>query len=94
MFNKTLALAAIGLLLLQNLMAFSMKDTADAAFEKLAKKYIAELMERNPELATGLGEHQYDNRLNDYSLDGVKKEEISRRFEGNSVRQVKQSQQC
>ena len=81
MLNKTLALAAIGLLLFQNVMAFSMKDSADAAFEKLANKYIAELMERNPEWATGLGNHQYDNRLNDYSLDGVKKErDVSQKY--------------
>ena len=74
MFNKTLALAAIGLLLFQNVMAFTTKDTADAQFERLAKNYIAELMERNPEWATQLGEHKYDNRLNDYSLEGVKKD--------------------
>ena len=74
MFNKTLALVTVGLLLFQNITAFSNKDTADAAFEKLANKYIAELMERNPESATQLGVHQYDNRLNDYSLEGVKKD--------------------
>ena len=74
MFNKTLALAAIGLLLFQNVMAFTTKDTADAQFERLAKNYIAELMERNPEWATQLGEHKFDNRLNDYSLEGVKKD--------------------
>lgn len=73
MFKKTLALAAIGLLLIQNIMAFSTKETADAAFEKLANEYVAELMERNPEGATNLGEHKYDNRLNDYSLEAVKK---------------------
>ena len=75
MLNKILALAAIGLLLFQNAMAFSMKDTAtDRMFEKLANKYIFELMARNPEWATGLGEHKYDARLNDYSLEGVKNE--------------------
>jgi len=73
MFTKTLVLAAIGLLLIQNMMAFSTKDTADAAFEKLANKYVAELIERNPEWATNLGEHKYDARLNDYSLEAVKK---------------------
>ena len=73
MLNKTLALAAVGLLLLQNIMAISpKKDTSDTAFEKLANRYVAELMERSPERATGLGEHKYDNRLDDYSLDGVK----------------------
>ncbi len=74
MFNKTLALITIGLLLFQNVMAFTVKDTADAQFEKLANKYIAELMEMNPEWATQLGEHKYDSRLNDYSLEGVKKD--------------------
>ena len=74
MFNKTLALVTVGLLLFQNIAALSTKDTADGQFEKLANKYIAELMARNPEWATQLGEHQYDNRLNDYSLEGVKKE--------------------
>ena len=74
MFDKTLTFAAICVLLFQNAMAFTTKDTADAQFERLAKNYIAELMERNPEWATQLGEHKYDNRLNDYSLEGVKKD--------------------
>jgi uncharacterized protein (DUF885 family) len=43
----------------------------DRKFETLANKYITELMQRNPEWATRLGEHKYDNRLNDYSLRGV-----------------------
>ncbi len=73
MFTKTLALTAIALLLFQNMMAFSTKDTADGVFEKLANDYVAELMERNPEWATSLGEHKYDARLNDYSMEGVKK---------------------
>ena len=81
MFNKTLALATIGLLLFQNVMAFSTKETADVQFERLANKYIAELMERSPEWATQLGEHKYDNRLNDYSLEGVKKDrEFTRKY--------------
>jgi uncharacterized protein (DUF885 family) len=81
MFNKTLTLAAIGLLLFQNVMAFTIKDAADVQFERLANKYIAELRERNPEWATQLGEHKYDNRLNDYSLEGVKKDrEFTRKY--------------
>ena len=50
------------------------KETFDRQFESLANKYIAELLKMNPEWATNLGEHAYDNRLNDYSLAGVKKE--------------------
>lgn len=73
MFKKTLALAVIALFLFQNAMAFSAKETADQTFEKLANRYVAELMERNPEYATNLGEHKYDASLNDYSMEGVKK---------------------
>jgi uncharacterized protein (DUF885 family) len=40
-------------------------------FENLAKEYIEKLLERQPELATMLGNHRYDNRLNDYSLSAV-----------------------
>lgn len=76
MLIKTLTLAAIGLLLFQNATAFSSKETADQKFERLANTYIAELMEMNPEWATGLGEHRYDDRLNDYSMDGVKRERL------------------
>ncbi len=64
----------IGFFLFQNATVFSMnKETADKQFETLANRYIAELLEMNPEWATGLGEHAYDNRLNDYTLAGIKK---------------------
>jgi uncharacterized protein (DUF885 family) len=45
----------------------------DAKFESLATEYIAELLEMNPELATSLGDHRFDNRLNDYTRAGVEK---------------------
>jgi uncharacterized protein (DUF885 family) len=40
-------------------------------FEKLAKEYIETLLERQPELATVLGDHRFDNRLDDYSLSAM-----------------------
>jgi uncharacterized protein (DUF885 family) len=52
---------------------FSMKETADQKFEALAKRYIERLLEMEPERATQLGDHRFDNRLNDYSLEGVKR---------------------
>ena len=61
------------LFLFQSLAVFA-KDTPDQQFEALANKYLAELLKMNPERATSLGEHAYDNRLDDYSLAGVKKE--------------------
>jgi uncharacterized protein (DUF885 family) len=74
MFNKISALLLIGLFIFQSATVFSMtKETADKEFEALATKFIAELMKMNPEWATNLGEHKYDNRLSDYSLAGVKK---------------------
>jgi len=86
MFNKISALLLIGFLLFQNTMAFSNKETADQQFEALANKYLAELLKMNPERATGLGDHRYDNLLNDYSLAGVKK---SRDFTESYLNQLK-----
>src|ERR1043166_1467842 len=45
--------------------------TEDARFETFAQKYIQELLDRDPETATRLGEHRNDARLNDYSAQGV-----------------------
>jgi uncharacterized protein (DUF885 family) len=46
----------------------------DARFEVFAKKHIHDLLEREPETATRLGDHRYDARLNDYSAAGVRKD--------------------
>lgn len=74
MLNKISALLLIGFFIFQSAAVFTMTaDAADKRFEALATKFIAELMEMNPEWATNLGEHKYDNRLSDYSLAGVKK---------------------
>jgi len=88
MINKISALFFIGFFLFQNGIVFSnvTKETADKQFEQLAGKYLAELMRMNPERATGLGEHQYDHLLNDYSLAGVKK---SRDFNESYLNQLK-----
>jgi len=87
MANKLLAIVLIGFFLFQSVTVFSMnKDTADKQFEALANKYITELLEMNPEWATNLGEHRYDNRLNDYSLAGIKK---ARDFNESYLTQLK-----
>jgi uncharacterized protein (DUF885 family) len=49
----------------------SMNQMADQKFEALAKQYIEKLLEMEPERATQLGDHRYDNRLNDYSMEGI-----------------------
>lgn len=46
----------------------------DKKFEVLAHRYIEELLVMEPETATELGDHRYDSRMNDYSLNGVASE--------------------
>jgi uncharacterized protein (DUF885 family) len=59
------------MLLLALLLAASAED---ARFETFAQKYVQELLDRDPEAATRLGEHRNDARLNDYSAKGVERE--------------------
>jgi len=46
-------------------------DKVDGQFETLAKAYIEKVLELNPESATLLGDHRFDDRLNDRSSAGV-----------------------
>src|SRR5438105_2482121 len=48
--------------------------TDDARFEAFAQTYVQELLDRDPETATRLGEHRNDARLNDYSAKGVQRD--------------------
>jgi len=48
--------------------------TDDARFEAFAQKHVQELLDRDPETATRLGEHRNDARLNDYSTQGVERD--------------------
>jgi len=43
----------------------------DAKFEAVANQYVEELLKLHPERATELGDHRYDDRLDDYSRDGI-----------------------
>jgi uncharacterized protein (DUF885 family) len=45
-----------------------MDAEADRAFARLAGEYLDDRAERHPELATGLGDHRFDDRLADPSL--------------------------
>src|SRR5256885_7376930 len=54
---------------------------ADEKFEALAAKYLEEMLALNPEFATALGEHRYDDRFGDYSLAGVARQrEFNQRY--------------
>src|SRR5947209_7525943 len=46
----------------------------DDRFQKLAKDFIEGLLEANPEYATSLGYHRFDDKLTDYSDDAVANE--------------------
>src|SRR4051812_13918499 len=46
----------------------------DSRFEAFAGKYLQELLDRDPETATRLGEHRNDARLNDYSTRGIERD--------------------
>ena len=45
-------------------------QSATSNFDKLANDYIAHFLESRPAAATFLGEHRYDDRLNDVSPEG------------------------
>ena len=47
------------------------QSSGDAAFGTIAREYLEDHYRRNPTRATGLGLHQYDDRLEDYSRQAV-----------------------
>ncbi len=47
------------------------KMDENTKFETLTTDYIERMLELNPEYATALGDHRFDNRMNDYSLQGM-----------------------
>jgi len=47
---------------------------ADDKFQTLASDYIEKYLEVNPEQATQLGDHRFDDRLSDYSAEAIAKE--------------------
>ncbi len=48
--------------------------TENQHFESVAQNYIEQFLRMNPEWATSLGDHRYDHRLGDYSLEGVERD--------------------
>src|SRR5260370_9768561 len=61
---------------------------ADQKFEALAQKFLAEYLELNPEAATQLGEHKYDDRLGDYSIAGIKRQRAFNQEHLNAVNAI------
>ncbi|MGB2957623.1 MAG: DUF885 domain-containing protein [Bacteroidota bacterium] len=50
------------------------QQTEDQKFVALAENFLEQFLENNPEWATGLGDHRYDDRLGDYSSAGIQKD--------------------
>ena len=48
------------------------KSTADSVFETIAKACLDDYLRLNPENATQLGDHRFDDQLTDYSAAGLK----------------------
>src|SRR2546423_13388117 len=49
-------------------------SSSDDQFQLLASEYIEKYLEVNPEQATLLGDHRFDDRVTDYSADAIGKE--------------------
>lgn len=73
MRKALVVIAALSLCVSATARAMPMNQTADSKFEALARSYMEKLLEMEPERATQLGDHRYDNRLNDYSMEGVRR---------------------
>lgn len=65
------------------------RQTEDQEFESLAKNFIEQILQRNPEYATLLGDHRFDHRMNDYSLAGVERDIVFMRSYLDSLSQIK-----
>jgi len=48
-------------------------ESQDAQFVSLANEYLEDLLYESPEFATYLGDHRYDERLGDYSREGIER---------------------
>ncbi len=57
------------------------ETTADTAFEQLAERYVDEVTEFSPVWATWLGDHRYDDRLDEVTVEAKqRKAEFARTF--------------
>lgn len=63
MLKKFLVLAVV----LTSTLVLRAASAADTAFEKIARDCIEDLLVTNPENATALGDHRFDDKLSDYS---------------------------
>src|SRR5438105_4884163 len=77
MMRSIRVLLIVGVFLMSYGAASPAEPGADQQFESLAQSYLGQLLELDPEYATALGDHRYDDRLTDR---GVLQVERERRF--------------
>ena len=65
-------LVIVGVVMVLGACANSSAEDPNRVFVSLADEYIETYLRMYPETATVLGDHRYDDRLNDYSFAGVK----------------------
>jgi uncharacterized protein (DUF885 family) len=63
---KKIALAFVAFFTMPLISAWATE--ADERFEKIAKDYVESILAAQPEFATELGDHRFDDQLSDYSL--------------------------
>src|SRR3954447_8402878 len=54
-------------------------NSKDTEFEKFAKEYVEGVLSADPEAATELGDHRFDEQLTDYSSDSRQRQLIRAR---------------
>jgi len=62
--------------LLSVITSCSRQPDENARFVRLANNYLEKMLQQNPEFATYLGDHRFDNRLNDYTMEGIRKNKL------------------
>src|SRR5947208_826676 len=64
----------------------------DDAFEKIARDYIEQYLQSNPEDATELGDHRFDSQLTDYSPDARAKDLATKKESRDKLNAIDGSQ--
>src|SRR5580765_5135444 len=84
------AIGIYGLIFLAVLMTMrcGMPESEDQKFESFAKGYIEQLLVRNPEWATSLGDHRFDDRMNNYTQAAVQIELKAQRDAKQSLQKI------
>ncbi len=70
-------ISRLTLLLVLLLPVVASASPEDKIFQATATNYIAQYLQRNPEEATELGDHRFDDQLTDYSPDAIAKARLA-----------------